>query len=91
MKVLSRKWFALLRNLISINYKRKVEKLVRKYEKVEEKDPVTPCPFCSSLVPNMQLECGHCNRTIPVCHFAIIEVPLLITLRWHSLNYKFIK
>ena len=60
----------LCRNLISENYKRKVEKLVRKYEKVEEKDPVTPCPYCSSLVPNMQLECGHCKRMIPVSNLA---------------------
>ncbi|KAI5082974.1 hypothetical protein GOP47_0002717 [Adiantum capillus-veneris] len=55
------------RNSISSAYKRKVEKIVRKCEKVEEKEPLTPCPVCAALLPNMQLHCGNCNSDIPFC------------------------
>ncbi|MCO5579579.1 hypothetical protein L7F22_033436 [Adiantum nelumboides] len=55
------------RNSISSAHKRKVEKIVRKCEKVEEKEPLTPCPFCAALLPNMQLHCGKCDNDIPFC------------------------
>ncbi|KAH7432644.1 hypothetical protein KP509_07G031800 [Ceratopteris richardii] len=55
------------RNSISSTYKREVEKIVRKCEKVEEKEPLTPCPYCASLLPNMELNCGSCKSYIPFC------------------------
>eukprot|EP00899_Mesostigma_viride_P009995 jgi/Mesvir1/18998/Mv18958-RA.1 len=52
---------------INATHKRKIENIVRKPDKAEEEEPLTPCPFCSYEIPETQLECEKCKNTIPYC------------------------
>ncbi|GBG61180.1 hypothetical protein CBR_g19256 [Chara braunii] len=55
------------RSSIAPAYKRKIENIVRKPDKSEAEDPLSPCPFCEMLIPETQLECPSCRNTIPYC------------------------
>ncbi|KAL3685980.1 hypothetical protein R1sor_004002 [Riccia sorocarpa] len=55
------------RNQITSAYKRKIESIVRKPEKTEEDETVTPCPFCKQHIPETQLECPSCRNNLPFC------------------------
>jgi len=56
----------LYRSAISVAYKRKIENIVRKPEKIEEEESLAPCPTCSLEIPETQLDCPACCCTIPV-------------------------
>ncbi|KAL3685392.1 hypothetical protein R1sor_003414 [Riccia sorocarpa] len=69
------------RNQITSAYKRKIESIVRKPEKTEEDETVTPCPFCKQHIPETQLECPSCRNNLPFCiasgrHLTAEEVAL---------------
>ncbi|KAL2603232.1 hypothetical protein R1flu_008809 [Riccia fluitans] len=55
------------RNQITSAYKRKIESIVRKPEKTEEEETLTPCPFCKLQIPETQLECPSCRNDLPFC------------------------
>ncbi|CAL1537974.1 unnamed protein product [Lymnaea stagnalis] len=55
------------RNDIDLKYKRKIEMIVRKPDKSEEEEPITPCPFCGFQIPETELLCPDCKNTIPYC------------------------
>ena len=55
------------RKNISENYKRKIENIVRKPEKCDEEDPMTPCPFCKAPGSETNLECSSCKNVVPYC------------------------
>ncbi|GAB6019440.1 WD repeat-containing protein 19 [Chamberlinius hualienensis] len=55
------------RNQIDAKYKRKIEAIVRKPQKVEEEEPCSPCPFCNNLIPEMETACPQCKNSIPYC------------------------
>ncbi|KAL3692410.1 hypothetical protein R1sor_006061 [Riccia sorocarpa] len=55
------------RNQITSAYKRKIESIVRKPEKTEEDETLTPCPFCKQHIPETQLECPSCRNNLPFC------------------------
>lgn len=51
---------------ISNEHKKMLANIIRKYEDVEEKESVSPCPFCQFEIPETQLECVACQSDIPV-------------------------
>ncbi|XP_059172519.1 WD repeat-containing protein 19-like [Physella acuta] len=55
------------RNDIDVKYKRKIEMIVRKPERTEEEEPLTPCPFCGFQIPETELLCPDCKNNIPYC------------------------
>ncbi|KAK6976293.1 WD repeat-containing protein 19 [Biomphalaria glabrata] len=55
------------RNDIDLKYKRKIEMIVRKPDKTEEEEPLTPCPFCGFQIPETELLCSDCKNNIPYC------------------------
>ncbi|KAI9344181.1 hypothetical protein DFJ73DRAFT_840418 [Zopfochytrium polystomum] len=57
------------RNLIDAKYKRKIEQIVRRPDKDEtpNQEPLTPCPFCESLLPETTMDCGECKNHLPYC------------------------
>lgn len=48
-------------------YKAKIEKIVRKPDKSEIEEEMTPCPFCGSPVLQTELDCGACGNQLPFC------------------------
>ncbi|KAJ8298290.1 hypothetical protein KUTeg_024821 [Tegillarca granosa] len=55
------------RNNIDLKYKKKIEMIVRKPDKSEEEEGLTPCPFCGFQLPETDLTCPECKNTIPYC------------------------
>lgn len=63
------------RKQIDPKYAKKIEAVVRKPpkigsngEKVEDPaEPLTPCPFCESLLPETEVTCNSCKNNIPFC------------------------
>ncbi|KAG6546796.1 hypothetical protein Mapa_011742 [Marchantia paleacea] len=55
------------RTQITSAYKRRIETIVRKPEKTEDDESLTPCPFCSLDIPETQLECPSCRNYLPFC------------------------
>jgi len=60
------------RSLISDTYKRKIEGMVRKGSKTADEthdpdEPTSPCPSCSTMIPETQLDCHSCKFAIPFC------------------------
>uniref|UniRef100_A0A0L8I442 Anaphase-promoting complex subunit 4 WD40 domain-containing protein n=2 Tax=Octopus bimaculoides TaxID=37653 RepID=A0A0L8I442_OCTBM len=47
--------------------KKKIEGIVRKRDKSEEDELLTPCPFCQSSIPETLLVCPDCKMNIPYC------------------------
>ena len=59
-----------LRGKVDKSYGKKLEKLVRKPPKAEERElppPQSPCPFCRGSVSDMDLKCSSCLNPIPMC------------------------
>ena len=48
-------------------YKKKIESIVRKPTKVEDDEPVTPCPYCATKSPRSNLDCIQCKNRMPYC------------------------
>ncbi|GFR90645.1 WD repeat-containing protein 19-like [Elysia marginata] len=55
------------RNDIDLKYKRKIEMIVRKPDKTEEEEPLTPCPVCGFQIPETELLCPDCKNNLPYC------------------------
>lgn len=55
------------RDKIDVKYKKKIEGIVRKSDKVEEEETTSPCPFCEFQLSDMELVCPECKNTIPYC------------------------
>ncbi|XP_005092773.1 WD repeat-containing protein 19 [Aplysia californica] len=55
------------RNDIDLKYKRKIEMIVRKPDKTEEEEPLTPCPVCGFQLPETELLCPDCKNNLPYC------------------------
>eukprot|EP00002_Diphylleia_rotans_P001793 TRINITY_DN11025_c0_g1_i1.p1 TRINITY_DN11025_c0_g1~~TRINITY_DN11025_c0_g1_i1.p1 ORF type:complete len:1293 (+),score=269.64 TRINITY_DN11025_c0_g1_i1:166-4044(+) len=55
------------RNNIMQQYKQKIERIVRRPEKEEEDEPLSPCPFCSYEIQETRLDCPSCRNNVPYC------------------------
>uniref|UniRef100_A0A1I7XJW9 Intraflagellar transport protein 122 homolog n=1 Tax=Heterorhabditis bacteriophora TaxID=37862 RepID=A0A1I7XJW9_HETBA len=56
------------RSKINVKYKKKIEALVRKADKLTDEDEqLTPCPYCEVLIPETDLTCQKCKNIIPYC------------------------
>ncbi|XP_033742140.1 WD repeat-containing protein 19-like isoform X1 [Pecten maximus] len=55
------------RNQIDLKFKKKIEMIVRKPDKTEEEEPLTPCPYCGFQLPETDLMCPECKNSIPYC------------------------
>ncbi|KAK3101973.1 hypothetical protein FSP39_007745 [Pinctada imbricata] len=55
------------RNNIDLKYKKKIEMIVRKPDKTEEEEPLTPCPYCGFQLPETDLLCPECKNNLPYC------------------------
>ncbi|RHY33017.1 hypothetical protein DYB32_001946 [Aphanomyces invadans] len=55
------------RNGIDKEIKRKIEAIVRRPNKEQPPDTLTPCPFCDHDVVDVELDCTHCKNWIPYC------------------------
>lgn len=57
------------RSQVAPAYKKKIEGIVRRPDRDAQDvpEPVSPCPFCSADVPDMELECSGCKNIIPFC------------------------
>ncbi|KAJ3283607.1 WD repeat-containing protein 19 [Borealophlyctis nickersoniae] len=55
------------RNQVDAKYKRKIEQIVRRPEKEEPEETMTPCPYCDNPVPETSLDCIECKNHLPYC------------------------
>ncbi|KAG7198199.1 hypothetical protein KM043_005609 [Ampulex compressa] len=59
------------RTQVDIKYSKKIEAIVRKPPRAKDSDvedePLTPCPYCKSKVPETEITCDKCKNTIPFC------------------------
>lgn len=55
------------RNNIDKEIKRKIKAIVRRPNKDQAPDPLTPCPFCGNELPEAELDCAKCKNWIPYC------------------------
>lgn len=59
------------RGQIDAKYSKKIEAIVRKAPRMKdienEDEPLTPCPYCKSRVPETEVTCDKCKNTIPFC------------------------
>jgi len=59
-----------MRGKVDPAYGKKLEKVVRKKPKAEDRElppPHSPCPFCKGSVSEMDLKCTACLNPIPMC------------------------
>jgi WD repeat-containing protein 19 len=56
-----------LRQKLDAKYKKKIEGIVRRPEKVDEEEPSSPCPYCKTLVADSRLDCQECKNSLPYC------------------------
>ena len=70
------------RNSIDLKYKKKIEMIVRKPDKTEEEEPLTPCPVCGFQLPETELMCPDCKNQLPYC---VVTVSAGITVHSESL------
>ncbi|KAF4661887.1 WD repeat-containing protein 19, partial [Perkinsus chesapeaki] len=58
------------RNQIPEQLRKKIEVVVRKPPKADQpqtQEPLSPCPYCTSPLPDSSLTCGKCQNIIPYC------------------------
>ncbi|KAI8918944.1 hypothetical protein BC831DRAFT_481578 [Entophlyctis helioformis] len=55
------------RQKVDAKFKRKIEQIVRRPEKDEVVETMTPCPFCNNPVAETSLDCDECKNHIPYC------------------------
>lgn len=63
------------RKNIDPKYSRKIEAVVRKPPKSEKDgelmsdpiEPLNPCPYCESMLPETEISCNNCTNNIPFC------------------------
>ena len=69
-------------SFIDLKYKKKIEMIVRKPDKTEEEEPLTPCPVCGFQLPETELMCPDCKNQLPYC---VVTVSAGITVHSESL------
>ncbi|XP_049544255.1 WD repeat-containing protein 19 [Anopheles darlingi] len=59
------------RGQIDEKYAKKIESIVRKAPRGQLDDEggqeSSPCPLCGASLPNMEIACGQCKTTLPIC------------------------
>jgi WD repeat-containing protein 19 len=55
------------RPIVPEKYRTKIDAIVRRADKKQEDEAVTPCPVCSSLLAVSSLECSVCRNYLPAC------------------------
>jgi WD repeat-containing protein 19 len=56
------------RQKLDDKFKRKIEQIIRRPEKSEiDEEPLSPCPCCSTPIPETLLDCPECKNRIPYC------------------------
>jgi len=55
------------RSQIEPKFKRKIEALVRRPNRNEKEEAMSPCPFCQEMLPITELDCTQCKNSIPYC------------------------
>lgn len=75
------------RGQVDAKYSKKIEAIVRKPPRTKdvenEDEPLTPCPYCKSRVPETEVTCDKCKNTIPFC-IATVK----FTFRYHGLQIE---
>ena len=68
---------------ISLQYKKKIELIVRKSDKTEEQEePLTPCPVCGFQLPETELLCPDCKNQLPYC---LVTVNIFCTITSYNI------
>ncbi|PAA79483.1 hypothetical protein BOX15_Mlig021619g2, partial [Macrostomum lignano] len=52
---------------VDLKLRKKIETIVRRPDKTELEDEQTPCPYCGTQMPSMELQCQQCRNNIPYC------------------------
>ena len=65
------------RSNIDAKYKKKIEMIVRKPDKEEEEEPMSPCPVCGFQLAETELLCPGCKNQLPYC---LVTVRCLVFL-----------
>jgi WD repeat-containing protein 19 len=55
------------RSEVDPKWKKKLESIVRKPDKSEVEDVLTPCHVCSFMIPQMKLDCPQCKNNLSYC------------------------
>ena len=55
------------RSEIDEKYKKRIEGIIRKPQKIEESPILTPCPYCETPVAESELQCDSCRNILPYC------------------------
>ncbi|TMW60429.1 hypothetical protein Poli38472_000471 [Pythium oligandrum] len=55
------------RSNIDKEIKRKIEAIVRRPNKEQAPDPMTPCPYCANELAEADLDCSKCKNWVPYC------------------------
>ncbi|KAI6657490.1 WD repeat-containing protein 19-like [Oopsacas minuta] len=57
------------RQLIDAKWKNNIENIVRRGSEKDEQvnEPLLPCPFCHTSLPEYQLDCPQCKNNVPYC------------------------
>jgi len=81
---------------IAAAYKKKIEAIVRKPDKSEEEEQLSPCPYCKTKIPTTQLDCPSCKNTIPYCiatgaHMIFSDWCVCPSCRFPALYSAFVK
>ncbi|KAJ7557745.1 hypothetical protein O6H91_04G007600 [Diphasiastrum complanatum] len=84
------------RQLIPSLYKLKIEKIVRKPDKIEDEEPLSPCPACSVPISETQLDCPSCKYNIPFCiatgrHMVLGDWTICPLCKFPALMSEFVK
>jgi WD repeat-containing protein 19 len=75
------------RNNIDLKYKKKIEMIVRKPDKTEEEEPLTPCPYCGFQLPETALTCPECKNNLPYCIITVSYISPNCIISMSSLSH----
>lgn len=72
------------RKNIDPKYSRKIEAVVRKPPKNEKDgevisdsiEPLNPCPYCESMLPETEITCNNCTNNIPFCIITVSKIKM---------------
>lgn len=62
------------RSQVDAKYAKKIEAVIRKPPKpskdgdsADVAEPLTPCPYCDSKLPETEMTCNQCKNNLPFC------------------------
>ena len=81
------------RSEIDEKYKKRIEGIIRKPQKIEESPILTPCPYCETPVAESELQCDSCRNILPYCivtgyHIIGMHTCLLLLGMNNKLSYN---